>query len=66
VWLIDRIVALRAARAHPGSCGHAPMTKTNPWELPPSAYIIYVEDLTAGRDVHWTRWPRAFRPGFGG
>jgi hypothetical protein len=34
--------------------------------LPPSAYIMYVEDLTAGADVHWTRWPKAYRPGFGG
>jgi hypothetical protein len=34
--------------------------------LPPSAYIMYVEDLTAGQYVHWTRWPLAFRPGFGG
>jgi hypothetical protein len=36
-----------------------------PEALPAGAYIMYVEDLTAGRDVHWTRWPKAFRPGFG-
>ena len=32
--------------------------------LPPGAYIMYVEDLTGGRDVHWTRWPKSYRPGF--
>ncbi|HJZ90134.1 MAG TPA: hypothetical protein VKE40_04630 [Gemmataceae bacterium] len=37
-----------------------------PGLLPPAAYIMYIEDLSAGRDVHWTRWPKAFRPGFGG
>jgi hypothetical protein len=37
-----------------------------PGMLPPAAYIMYVEDLTAGRAVHWTRWPMAYRPGFGG
>jgi len=37
-----------------------------PGLLPPSAYIMYVEDLTARQNVHWTRWPLAFRPGFGG
>lgn len=37
-----------------------------PGELPPGAYILSVEDLIAGRDVHWSRWPAAFRPGFGG
>jgi hypothetical protein len=37
-----------------------------PGLLPPAAYIMYVEDLTAGQNVHWTRWPMAFRPGFGG
>jgi hypothetical protein len=37
-----------------------------PGLLPPSAYIMYVEDLTADRDVHWTRWPKSYRPGFGG
>lgn len=34
--------------------------------LPPGSYILYVEDLTSGQDVHWTRWPKSFRPGFGG
>ena len=34
--------------------------------LPPAAYIMYVEDLTAGQNVHWTRWPKSYRPGFGG
>jgi hypothetical protein len=37
-----------------------------PGGLPPRAYILSVEDLTGGRAVHWTRWPAAFRPGFGG
>jgi len=37
-----------------------------PGLLPPAAYVMYIEDLTAGRDVHWTRWPLAYRPGFGG
>ena len=37
-----------------------------PGLLPPAAYIMYVEDLTAGQDVHWTRWPKSYRPGFGG
>ena len=34
--------------------------------LPASAYIMYIENLTAGQAVHWTRWPKAYRPGFGG
>jgi hypothetical protein len=37
-----------------------------PEHLPPGAYIMYVEDLTAGREVHWTRWPKPYRPGVGG
>jgi hypothetical protein len=37
-----------------------------PGQLPAGAYILYIEDLAAGRDVHWTRWPMAYRPGFGG
>jgi hypothetical protein len=37
-----------------------------PEHLPPGAYIMYVEDLTAGQTVHWTRWPPSYRPGFGG
>jgi hypothetical protein len=36
-----------------------------PEGLPPGAYIMYVEDLTADRNVHWTRWPKSYRPGFG-
>jgi hypothetical protein len=36
-----------------------------PGQLPAAAYIISIEDLAVGRDVHWTRWPDAFRPGFG-
>ena len=36
-----------------------------PGQLPPGAYILSIEDLTGGRDVHWTRWPAAYRPGFG-
>jgi hypothetical protein len=35
-----------------------------PGRLPAGAYILYIEDLAAGRDVHWTRWPKAYRPGF--
>jgi hypothetical protein len=34
--------------------------------LPAGAYIMYIEDLAQGANVHWTRWPKAFRPGFGG
>jgi hypothetical protein len=34
-----------------------------PGRLPAGAYILYVEDLTEGRNVHWTRWPKNFRPG---
>ena len=34
-----------------------------PAALPPGAYVLSVEDLAARRDVHWTRWPKAFRPG---
>jgi hypothetical protein len=34
--------------------------------LPAGAYIMYVEDLVQGQNVHWTRWPAAYRPGFGG
>lgn len=37
-----------------------------PGGLPAGAYILSVEDLAAGRAVHWTRWPAAYRPGFGG
>ncbi len=33
--------------------------------LPEGAYIMYVEDLTGQRNVHWTRWPKSYRPGFG-
>jgi hypothetical protein len=36
-----------------------------PEQLPAEAYILSIEDLAAGRDIHWTRWPEAFRPGFG-
>ena len=36
-----------------------------PGLLPPAAYIMYVEDLTAGQHIHWTRWPKSYRPGFG-
>jgi hypothetical protein len=34
--------------------------------LPPDSYILSIEDLAAGRNVHWTRWPEAYRPGSGG
>jgi hypothetical protein len=33
--------------------------------LPAGAYIMYVEDLLANQNVHWTRWPNSYRPGFG-
>ena len=33
--------------------------------LPDGAYIMYIEDVNDKRAVHWTRWPAAFRPGFG-
>lgn len=35
-----------------------------PDRLPTGAYIMYVEDLFAGQNVHWTRWPLSYRPGF--
>lgn len=35
-----------------------------PEQLPAGAYIMYIEELAAGRNVHWTRWPKAYRPGF--
>jgi hypothetical protein len=34
-----------------------------PGLLPPAAYIMYIEDLSIGQNVHWTRWPKAYRPG---
>ena len=37
-----------------------------PGLLPAGAYIMYIEDLQVGEYVHWTRWPKAYRPGFGG
>jgi len=37
-----------------------------PGLLPSDAYILYIADEAAGCDVHWTRWPKAYRPGFGG
>jgi len=37
-----------------------------PGRLPADSYIMYIEDLTACQNVHWTRWPKAYRPGFGG
>lgn|GEM_PF-4107522 len=36
-----------------------------PGLLPAAAYIMYIDDLTIGRAVHWTRWPKSYRPGFG-
>jgi hypothetical protein len=36
-----------------------------PDQIPAGAYIMYIEDLTVGRNVHWTRWPKSYRPGFG-
>ena len=37
-----------------------------PGLLPAGAYIMYIEDVAAAQNVHWTRWPNAFRPGYGG
>jgi hypothetical protein len=37
-----------------------------PERLPAGAYILSIEDMAADRPVHWTRWPTAYRPGFGG
>jgi hypothetical protein len=37
-----------------------------PGLLPAGAYIMYIEDLAVGEHVHWTRWPKSYRPGFGG
>jgi hypothetical protein len=37
-----------------------------PTLLPAGAYIMYIEDLLVGEYVHWTRWPKEYRPGFGG
>lgn len=34
--------------------------------LPPGAYVMYIEDLAGGQNVHWTRWPKSYRPGYGG
>ena len=34
-----------------------------PERLPEGAYVLAIEDVAAGRDVHWTRWPTVFRPG---
>jgi hypothetical protein len=36
-----------------------------PGLLPHGAYILSIEDLAADQLVHWTRWPNAYRPGFG-
>jgi hypothetical protein len=33
--------------------------------LPAGAYIMYIEDLIRGQNIHWTRWPKSYRPGFG-
>ncbi len=35
-----------------------------PGLLPTGVYIMYIEDLTMGQNVHWTRWPKSYRPGF--
>jgi hypothetical protein len=37
-----------------------------PERLPPEASIMSIEDLTTGQLVHWSRWPKTYRPGFGG
>ena len=36
-----------------------------PGLLPAGAYILSIEDLAADQPIHWTRWPKAYRPGFG-
>lgn len=57
--------------AFPQAPGHARTIEVGdtldqvPGQLPAGAYILSIEDLAAGRDVHWTRWPEAFRPGNG-
>jgi hypothetical protein len=33
--------------------------------LPAGSYIMYIEDLTGGQALHWSRWPKSYRPGFG-
>lgn len=37
-----------------------------PGLLPAGAYIMYIEDLLVRENIHWTRWPKSYRPGFGG
>lgn len=41
----------------PGELGQLPEL------LPVGTYVISIESLAEGREVHWTRWPPAFRPG---
>jgi hypothetical protein len=36
-----------------------------PLRLPDGAYVLFIDDLTVGETVHWTRWPLAIRPGAG-
>lgn len=33
--------------------------------LPEGACIMYIEDLVGNASIHWTRWPKEYRPGFG-
>jgi hypothetical protein len=37
-----------------------------PGRLPAGAYVLFIDDLTVGETVHWTRWPSSIRPGAGG
>ncbi len=34
--------------------------------LPAESEILSIENLSTGELVHWTRWPKTYRPGFGG
>ena len=34
--------------------------------LPSESDILSIENLSTGELVHWTRWPKNYRPGFGG
>jgi hypothetical protein len=33
-----------------------------PGQLPPAAYILSIEDLITLATIHWTRWPKSYRP----
>ena len=36
-----------------------------PEKLPVESQILSIENLSTGELVHWTRWPKTYRPGFG-